>query len=305
MTTVLGADSWWEPDAQQIATAKANGVGAWLGYFKQGNDGIYGNGWSDATFQAVKAAGLLTAAYCGNSDPAWVKARAASLGITAILDVEPSVLGNAWANAGQWDQWMRAAGAGAYGSGPRYGATNVATQHLHCNHPCLVVSDYESGIGGYASASWPAGDPRPDAPTVTGWQYAGSQGTPYGTVDLGIYDAAVFTGATDMQASDAYGAAQVSLFVILGHAPSQDEVTQMENDIIANGWSVAFTNAAARAQSGGEIPASERLTYLQMDGNSGAPKHSHPSTSTDGASVTHTHDFTVNATGSGTSGPPK
>ena len=113
--------------------------------------------------------------------------------------------------------------------------------------------------------------------------------------DLDYFDPALI-GATDMNASDAYGAAQVSLAVILGHAPSMDEVTQMQNDIVQNGWNTAFNNAAARAASGGEIPLTERLQYLKMDGNSGAPQHSHPASGSTTV-LPHTHSTPASTTG--------
>lgn len=197
MTVIRGIDSWWEPTDQQIAAAKAQGYGAWLGYFKQpppdNNDGIF-NGWSDDAFRRVLAGGIDTAAFVSSrQDAAWVKARAAALGIVTILDCEPSVLGNAWSNAAAQDAWLAQSGSGIYGSGPRYGATNVVAQHRDHGHPCLVVSDYES-IPGAGAQSWP-NDPLPAAPTVTGWQYAGSVTLSFGTVDLSIFDPALLAVA--------------------------------------------------------------------------------------------------------------
>lgn len=190
MTAVTGVDSWWEPDSAQIAAAKAAGYGAWLGYISNGSyahpDGIY-HGWADATFQAIQAAGLLTAAYCSSrDDAAWVKAKAASLGIRAILDCEPSVMSN-WADAAAQDAWLNVSGTAVYGSGPRYGATNVMNQHLGHGHPGLVLADYSLGDEG---TTWPVRDSRPSG-SLTGWQYAGGVDFAGGQVDIGHYDLAL------------------------------------------------------------------------------------------------------------------
>src|ERR1022692_2574813 len=88
MTVLKGVDSWQEPTAGQVASAKANGIQVWAGYFKIGNDGIY-HGWADATFKLVQAGGLHTLAFCSTrANPVALKARAATLGIVIVADVE-------------------------------------------------------------------------------------------------------------------------------------------------------------------------------------------------------------------------
>ena len=196
MTVVKGVDSAWEPNAAQIATAKANGVGAWLGYCKIGNDGIL-HGWADATFRLVKAGGLQTAGFCSTrADQAALKARAASLGIVLISDVESSVNGG---DGPHVDPALAISGAGLYGGGPRGDGT--IPRHLPHNHHSYVVSDYELNAStvGRGTLSWPPHDPRPAGPC--GWQYAGGTAMPWGVTDLAVYDAALF-GAIAPQAED-------------------------------------------------------------------------------------------------------
>ena len=99
--------------------AKANGVSLWAGYFSDGNDGIYGGGWSDATFKLVQAGGLQTLAFCSyRADAATWKARAEALGIVLVLDVERSVDGG---DGPAVDPWLAASGARLYGCGPGAG----------------------------------------------------------------------------------------------------------------------------------------------------------------------------------------
>jgi hypothetical protein len=159
-----------------------------------GSDGIYGGGWSDAAFQAVQAAGLKTLAFCSTrADPAAWKARAARLGIVIVADVERSVQGG---DGPQVDPWLAASGARLYGGGPRGDGT--ITRHLHHGHPGYVLADYENGLGGWGTSSWPTGDPKPNAPT--GWQYSGGATHAWGNTDLGIYDEAfVSPGAIPLE----------------------------------------------------------------------------------------------------------
>jgi hypothetical protein len=179
------ADSWKAPTTAQLAACKANGVQGFAGYFSTGSDGIYGGGWSDAAFQAVQAAGLKTLAFCSTrADPVAWKARAARLGIVIVADVERSVQGG---DGPSVDPWLAASGARLYGGGPRGDGT--ITRHLHHGHSGYVLADYENGLGGWGSTSWPTGDPRPNAPT--GWQYSGGATHPWGNTDLGIYDDAL------------------------------------------------------------------------------------------------------------------
>jgi hypothetical protein len=193
MAVVKGVDSDWEPTAQQLSVAKANGVGAWLGYFKIGNDGILA-GWSDAAFHLVKAAGLQTAAYCSTrADQTALKARAAALDIVLISDVESSVNGG---NGPYVDPALAVSGAGLYGGGPRGDGTIPA--HLPHHHARYVVSDYElcAETVGRGALSWPPHDARPAAGIPVGWQYQGGTAMPWGVTDLGVYDDAFFLTST-------------------------------------------------------------------------------------------------------------
>jgi hypothetical protein len=180
--TLKGVDSWWMPNTAQLVSAKANGIQAWAGYFSNGNDGIYGGGWSDAVFFAVMAAGLHTLAFCSTrADPVAWKARAAKLGIVIVADVESSVDGG---DGPQVDPWLAASGARLYGGGPRGDGT--ITRHLKHGHAGYMLADYEAGLPGWGTASWPAGDLKPNAPCA--WQFQGGAAHPFGNTDLGIYD---------------------------------------------------------------------------------------------------------------------
>src|SRR5579859_2668099 len=151
MTLLRGVDSWWKPTPTQVRTAKAAGILVWAGYFSNGNDGIFGDGWDDATFRMVQTAGLQTLAFCSyRADAATWKARAAALGIELCLDVERSVDGG---DGPAVDPWLTASGARLYGSGPGAGAGNVMTAHLYHGHAGYMVSDYRS-IAGAGTASW-------------------------------------------------------------------------------------------------------------------------------------------------------
>ena len=187
--TLRGVDSSWEPTATQVATAKAHGIGAWLGYFKLGDDGLL-NGWADATFDLVRAGGLETAAFCSTrADQATLKARAAALGIVLVSDVESSVNGG---DGSYVDPALAVSAAGLYGGGPRGDGT--VPRHLPHNHTRYVVSDYElcEDTIGRGSLSWPPNDARPAAGIPVGWQYQGSTAMPWGETDLAVYDDTFF-----------------------------------------------------------------------------------------------------------------
>ena len=186
MTVLKGVDSWWTPNATQLQAAKDAGIGLWAGYFKSGNDGIYGAGWSDAAFNQVMAFGLKTLAFCSTrADPIAWKDRAAKLGIVIVADVELSVDGG---DGPHVDPWLAASGAHLYGGGPRGDGT--IPRHIPHGHPGYIVSDYEARPG-WSTASWPGGDPKPPQPVA--WQFQGGASHPWGNTDLGIYDEAFVT----------------------------------------------------------------------------------------------------------------
>lgn len=180
MTLILVADSWEEPTDAQFVAAKAAGYSAWLGYFKEtATDNIY-HGWADATFRRAQAAGLLTGDYCSQlDDPAWVRARAASLGIVAILDDESGIDPD---NAGT-DAWLAAAGAGLYGG------SAVQATHLTHAHPFYVFSEYPAG-GNPSTVNWPPGIAAPPQPK--GWQYSDKGSIGGLAIDLSVFDDAIY-----------------------------------------------------------------------------------------------------------------
>lgn len=171
-------DSDWEPSAAQVAAAKSAGWQAWLGYL-QTKPGVYLAGpWSDAAFGVVRAGGLLTGAYVsGWDDPTALRAKAAALGITIILDVESGIRGD-----GLWvDPFLAASGAAIYGD------IAVMTAHATHGHPAYVFAGYP---GGPQSATWPSYGPVLDPARPTGWQYQGTTQEPFGAVDLSNFDQA-------------------------------------------------------------------------------------------------------------------
>lgn len=181
MTVLKGVDSWNMPSATQLQAAKAAGIGLWAGYFSNGSDGIYGGGWDDAAFDQVMAFGLKTLAFVSTrADPVAWKARAARLGIVIVADVESSVDGG---DGPHVDPWLAASGAHLYGGGPRGDGT--IPRHLPHSHTGYMVADYE-GRPGWGTASWPGGDPKPNAPVA--WQYEGGQPHAWGNTDMAIYD---------------------------------------------------------------------------------------------------------------------
>ena len=176
MTRVL--DSVSAPSAGQIAAAKAAGWEAWLGGFS-GPNILYN--WADTDFQRVLAGGLLTGAYCSRlMDPAVAKARAAALGIVIIEDDEPGI---AAFDVAATDTFLGISG------GRLYGGSAVMTAHIGHAHPGYVIAAYP---GGAQTATWPSGVARPPQPV--GWQYLGTQSTPFGVVDMSNFEAAVLGG---------------------------------------------------------------------------------------------------------------
>jgi hypothetical protein len=266
--TVRGCDSWWQPSAQQIATAKANGIGAWLGYFSDGHDGIYGGGWSDDTFRLVQSGGLLTAAFCSyRAYAATWKARAEALGIVLILDVERSVDGG---DGPAVDPWLAASGARLYGCGPGAGTPNVMTTHLMHGHSGYQVADYRV-IPGSGSLSWPA-QPRPGI-MPTAWQYAGTQTKPWGDVDLGVYDEAFISPGVPEEEEMAWFLYTVAggdgtQYVFTGSAVvAQDNVTTIEA-MVAQGCLKTTTPSTVDAAEHARFvaattPATGGLTAVQ------------------------------------------
>jgi hypothetical protein len=179
---IFAVDSWWEPTPAQIATAKAAGVQAWMGYFSNGSDRIY-HGWQDSTFQSILAAGLKTGAYCSQyADPGWVKSRAAALGIPAILDDESSI----HADDANTDPWLATSGAGLYGG------SGVQAAHRSHGHPFYVAAYYPAPAVVQTSL-WPSAIALPSPARPTGWQYGGSWTEPYGTVDVSNFDPAILS----------------------------------------------------------------------------------------------------------------
>ena len=178
-------DSWEEPTAAQVAAAKGAGYGAWLGYFKESaTDRIY-HGWQDSTFELVKAGGLLTGDYCSQlDDPTWVRNRAASLGIIAILDDESGIDPD---NAGT-DAWLAAAGAHIYGG------SGVQAAHRTHSHLGYVFSEYPAA-GNPSGLNWPNGFAVPDPPRPMGWQYSDKGSVGGLSVDLSVFDPAIFGAA--------------------------------------------------------------------------------------------------------------
>ena len=172
-------DSGMQPNAQQIAAAKADGVEAWLGYRSSTTHENLAHPWVPATFARIKAGGLLTGAYySGLDDPAWCKADAASLGIKGFLDCENGIRGD-----GVWtDPWLDASGFHLYGG------STVQTNHRTHGHEGYVFAAYPGGV---QTATWPSYQAAPSPARPVGWQYLGTQSKPYGVVDLCNFDPAL------------------------------------------------------------------------------------------------------------------
>jgi len=179
-------DSAVPPTDAEIAAFKAQGVVGLCGYFKfdrSGNivvgtalsgDNIY-YGWPDERFQAVKAAGLRTLAFCsGYDDPNWVRPRAARLGIQAWLDDEPGIR-----PVGGWEQaWVNDASAGQYGNGYVHVGVVAPLGHIF------------AGYFGYdPKTTWPLWVPRPNGPL--GWQWIGTHNEQGLSVDDDWFDDAI------------------------------------------------------------------------------------------------------------------
>jgi hypothetical protein len=153
-----------------------------MGYFKQTpTDDIY-SGWPDAEFELVKAGGLLTGAYCSQlDDPTWVRTRATALGIISILDDESGIDAD---NAGT-DGWLATSGAHLYG-----GSGVQATHRTH-GHPGYVFAEYPTA-GNPDGLNWPPGVAPPVPARPMGWQYADSGRVGGLSVDLSVFDPAIF-----------------------------------------------------------------------------------------------------------------
>lgn len=192
MTLIQVADSWEEPTDAQFAAAKAAGISAWLGYFKEtSTDNIF-HGWADATFQRAKAAGILTGDYCSQlDDPTWVRSRAASLGIIAILDDESRIDPD---NSGT-DAWLTTAGAHLYGG------SGVQAAHRTHGHTGYVFSEYPTG-GNPTGTNWPPGFAQPTPPRPMGWQYSDKGSVGGITVDLSVFDSALFGAPAPIKEDD-------------------------------------------------------------------------------------------------------
>ena len=189
---IAALDSAAVPNPTQIAAAKAAGYGAWLGYLASGPNEDILDPWPDSAFADVQAGGLLTGAYVsGLDDPAWLKDKAAALGILIFLDDENSVRRD-----GSWtDPFLTTSGAGIYGG------SAVQTTHLTHGHPSYIFSGYP---GGTQSANWPPGVASPPQPK--GWQYLGTQATPWGiTVDYSNLDPAVLAAPTPTKEDNVTG----------------------------------------------------------------------------------------------------
>jgi hypothetical protein len=188
MNIIPVVDSLIPPTPEKVALAKAAGIGAWLGGFN--GPGI-AYAWTDADFQTVLDGGLQTGAYVSRlADPAAMKARAAALGIVIIQDDEAGIAPVVTALT---DDFLNASGAGLYGGGA------VMAAHRTHGHPCYIYAAYPGGI---QTANWPPPGVEPPSPSApTGWQYMGTHGEPYGTVDASNFDSAILGGMTPAQAA--------------------------------------------------------------------------------------------------------
>lgn len=166
-------DAAYPPSDAELVYFAVNGWTGIAGYFKFGNDGVL-NGWADADFQRVQAAGLQTLAYCsGWADPAQCAARAANLKIQICLDDEGGMRPD-----GIWvPGWLSASGAGLYGNGP---------VHVH-SAPFHILAAYP----GYDPGAVWSTVYAPQPPTPCGWQWQGSHNVDGANVDSSWFDDAI------------------------------------------------------------------------------------------------------------------
>lgn len=180
MTLVLATDSASPPNVAQLLAAKAAGVQAWNGYLASGPNEDILDPWTEADFKLVLSVLPYTLGYVsGLDDPEWLKATAESWGIPIALDDETGVRAD-----GVWtDPFLTASGAGLYGG------SAVQKIHLTHAHPFYIFSEYPTG-GNPTSTNWPPGIAAPLQPK--GWQYSDSGSFGGLTVDLSIFDEAIY-----------------------------------------------------------------------------------------------------------------
>lgn len=70
-------------------------------------------------------------------------------------------------------------------------------------------------------------------------------------------------GELEMDNETALGLARIALPLILGHAPSMDEVNKVAGDIVASGLASALDHFEAEAASGGEISLTQRVQNIE------------------------------------------
>lgn len=165
---IAGVDSAYPPSSAALTAAKNAGVRLWAGYFAGPN---ILNGWTQADFDRVKAAGLATLAFCsGWSDPAAIKAQSSNWQVATCLDVEGGIRG-----MGSWVQpWLDISGAGLYGNPPIHAGMRAAF-HICAAYP-----------GANPMATWPSYIGHPATPC--GWQWEGTHSAFGVSVDSAWYD---------------------------------------------------------------------------------------------------------------------
>ncbi len=178
---VRALDSYSPPSNAQIAAAKAGGIGAWCGYLPGPS---IDNTWHGGDFARIKAAGLYTLAYAsGWADAAAMKSLAASWGVKGCLDLEGSIRDTsaAWPVT-RVQAWLDISGFGMYHSESGF--------HYY-TAPFYVIAGGPAYRGGSdPGVTWPAGTPKPPAPT--GWQWQGSHSAFGANVDSSNFDSAVW-----------------------------------------------------------------------------------------------------------------
>lgn len=147
------------PTLDQARAARSAGVRVWGGYLPPGV-GLE-SPWDQASFQVVKAAGLVAIGFAsGNDDPHQVAATARSWDVLGCLDDESGIRA-----VGGWEQaWLDASGFGVYGA-PRVIAAYSARFHIAALYP-----------GFDPAATWPRSFAAPPGPL--GWQWQGTHTDP-------------------------------------------------------------------------------------------------------------------------------